>query len=245
MRTQKSGQLTSLYGMVGGFLLLATTSAQALLIDDFSDAQLLSTTFGPTSSTVAAPSALGGKRDAKITALPPTGALELSVAIGGGGDVLSHSQGSGVTGSSDVQWDGGNGMTIDPTGLGAAGVDLTEGGINDRLRFDVLLDDRPATVTFSIYDVLGGSASKAVALPGGIYDETSYTVFFSSFVGVDMTKVGAIALNISGPLVSTDVTLDDIEATHAPEPGTFLLLGTGLLGIGGYGWRRKRQIAQA
>lgn len=249
MKTQQSGRLTSLCGMLGGFILLATTSAQALLIDDFSDMQILHrSSTGTSTNTVAAPNALGGYRDAKVNVTATGGlALALDIAIGGGDEVLNHSQGAKVKGSSTIQWDGDSGSPfLKTTGLG--GVDLTEGGINHYISFDVLYDDLPATLKFTIYDMSGHTADASVVLPGGIDSSTSYKLFFSSFTGVNpllnLTSVGAITMKISGSL-SPDLTIDNIQATAAPEPGTFLLLGTGLLGIGGYGWRRKRQVVQA
>ena len=33
------------------------------------------------------------------------------------------------------------------------------------------------------------------------------------------------------------------ETTPTPEPGTWVLMGTGLVGLLGYGWRRKKRQA--
>jgi hypothetical protein len=234
-------------GVMGGlFLLLTTNSAQALLIDNFNDVQSLSrSSVGSTSSTVTAPGAIGGKRDGRVhvTSSPAGNSLDLNIDVGQ--PTLSHSQGSQVTGASIIEWDGGNGAgSIDHTGLG--GVDLTDGGVSDRLRVMVLQDDLPASLSFTIYDTLGGSASGVLALPGFIFaGPTPFDLLFSSFVGaVDMTSVGAIKMVISG-LPNTDLTIDFVETTHTPEPSTLLLLGTGILSVAGYGWRRKKATVTA
>ncbi|HEY7490637.1 MAG TPA: PEP-CTERM sorting domain-containing protein [Candidatus Tectomicrobia bacterium] len=247
MRTQKSGRLMSLFGMVGGVMLLATTSAQALLIDDFSDLQTLSRDVTGTSlSNVQALHALGGRRDAivQVTSAPSSGccSLDLDIAVGGSDDVLSHSQAARVIGSSTIRWDGDSSTALTKTGLG--GVDLTEGGVNDHFAVKVLFDDLPATLQFTIYDMSLNAASKSLFLPGGIFSSSAiFNVLLSDFAGVNLTNVGAIQLNILGE-PSTDLTIDYLETTATPEPGTILLLGTGLIGMVGYGWRRKLQTVR-
>jgi hypothetical protein len=250
MEKQSKRYVRGMSSLVGGVLLLvASSQARALMIDDFeTGSQSLSTASGFASSTVAAFGALGGKRDVQIHVdAPPPGAndLELKVSIPPG--QLSHSQGSQVKGSSTLEWDGGNGIGIDHTGLGVSGEDLTDGGVSDRLQVRVVESDLAINLKFTIYDVFGGEATGTLALPVGITDPTDYHLLFASFTGsVNWTKVGAIKLVINPEeFKSRDLTIDSVQTTHTPEPGTLLLLGTGLFSLAGYGWRRRKLVEHA
>jgi hypothetical protein len=231
--------------MGGLFLMLATSNAQALLIDNFSDAQNLSrNTTGFINDTAVAPGALGGKRDARIDVTSSMFGNKMDLSVGAVQPNLSLSKGTGVSGSSTIEWDGGNGANnIDTLGLG--GVDLTDGGLSDRFHVRVLEKDLASSLTFTIYDTAGGSASGSIGLPVPIAGTTDFYLLFSNLVGaVDLTHVGAIKMVISG-VTNADLTLGSIETTHTPEPSTLLLLGTGLLSVAGYGWRRKKLPVQA
>lgn len=56
----------------------------------------------------------------------------------------------------------------------------------------------------------------------------------------DPTFTNLIGLDISANAYPVaDLTMDNINVTPIPEPSTFLLLATGLLGIIGYSWPKK------
>lgn len=245
MRMPKMLQAKHVLGLIGGALMLMSVSnAHALLIDSFDDSQEFSrTTLGSTSDFISGPGILGGERDVRITVTATNGVNSLH--INGGPGYFSHSQGSLVKGRTLLQWDGSDAsMSVASPGLG--GVDLTEGGINDRIRLRIVENDLPAPLKFTIYDTTGASSTATLGLPGGVLSPTDKYLYFTAFSGVDLSSVKAIEMLIDGSAVSgLDVTLDFIETTHAPEPGTWMLLGSGLVGLIGYGWRRKKETVVA
>jgi hypothetical protein len=100
---------------------------------------------------------------------------------------------------------------------------------------------------------IGGSITNLAAIVGDpglfTYDAglLSYVSPWSLIYGiVDVSAIGEVPAaininlqNLAAPL--TKLFVDDAFAGNAavPEPSTLLLLGSGLLGLAGYGWRKK------
>ncbi len=74
-------------------------------------------------------------------------------------NVLDYTSDNNTRGDANIVWDGGDPTpAIDPDGLcsqagcpAGTGRDLTGGGTNDGLHFEVLFDDNPIDVTFRYY----------------------------------------------------------------------------------------------
>jgi hypothetical protein len=79
-------------------------------------------------------------------------------------------------------------------------------------------------------------------------DTTGPTLFTFNFVGIDelrFTSFGGTNAGLGGG--GTHFVMDNFtfnEVAQNPEPSTWMLLSTGLVGLLGYGWRRKqREVA--
>ncbi|TWJ17332.1 PEP-CTERM sorting domain-containing protein [Geobacter argillaceus] len=93
----------------------------------------------------------------------------------------------------------------------------------------------------SLLDVTGGTMFST-------FNTNSFTRFDGSgqFADLSMENTFAIINNGTSPLVNTYkgwdvVSSDPIDAVATPEPGTFALLGAGLIGLGFFGRKRSRK----
>jgi hypothetical protein len=211
-------------------------SVRAVTIDPFDTNDQVQTNVG-TTGPVAVANALGGFRELEV--ISKTGILNATIAVltGGGGDLLSVSNDSGVTSVSKAIWNsGGGGMNENLTAFFA-----------DAILLDfVSIDVGDVNFTVSITDILGeggDTATKVINNAG-----TGINVFafdtFTNFAAVDFTQVAEVSLLIETLDARTDLELRlfstrEENEVPVPEPATVLLLGIGIVGLGG-GYLRKR-----
>ena len=114
----------------------------------------------------------------------------------------------------------------------------------------------PITIDWS-WDVLASTT-----LPGeAAFAAINFAVFLdgvlllndfaavSSFGGLGLISAAAAGVDIFAPLLAPGLHIIDIDPTASgaavPEPGTFLLLGTGFAALLGYGWRRRKYAVES
>jgi hypothetical protein len=128
------------------------------------------------------------------------------------------------------------------TGTGGT-ADLTNGGVDDRVRFTFFNADQPYSLTLQVQDGTNtGSVTKpGTAVPSAV---SHLDVLFSELVGgADVTSATYVEIQLT-PTVTAggDYEFDLIETEHEngngniPEPGALVLVAGGLVGL----LRRKR-----
>jgi hypothetical protein len=225
-----------------------TASAAFINIDTFEvDQTLQANAADPnTQTTVSGPGIIGDYRDSYLEYLSGPGNANLDADFTEAG-VMLFSLNSSTRGSASIVWDGDNdgddefpvltpATVVDIDGLG--GVDLTDGGLNDRIEIVVSFSDAVSFLTLRVWD-LEGDLTNAV-------DELDFMVMadgdaiqtielpFEDF-DIDFSQVGAIELEINPLSPATDLQFEVIRAV--PSPGGSILLSTAGLMLAA---RRKR-----
>lgn len=247
-------------------LALASTTASAITIDDFSVDQAAVHAFGAASpaegfSIVSGAGIIGGEREMLSV---KTGGSNFGMVFAAAGasnnGELSHSQSSQTTGYSLLLWDGSEGQRGLDFGLGA---DFsTEDGI-DFLLTDV--DSFGLGLTVKMYLFTSATEYSEAVLPinagvgseeilftdfnvgtGNALQNSSQALFIPSqaaISGVNFSQINAIALLIDGTTSpDADTSLDLLETFQSP-PTSIPLFSSLLMLFAGLGGLRLRKFA--
>lgn len=242
-------------GVLGVALLLLTGVAQGTLIIDAFEFPLAGTgqavcqgasPCGTTPSSIPYTAAdpvleqiIGGTRFMQVMRTSGAG-LGVVRANAGGTDIAPDpdvpfssyrfSSAAGIAGWGYVRWDG---IT--------APVDLTEAATNTFILAQATADLTGGYLAIALTDAANNTTTNRVQIStiGG----ADYVFPLANFAGVDVTQITKIELGVGGadwtPINRTgappnfDVTVHLLQSTHPiPEPGTLILGGLGLIGIG-------------
>jgi hypothetical protein len=209
-----------------------TKAGLMFVIDDFTETgtQTVSVTgVGSDTNTqtlIPGANTIGGSRqldiDVSVSDFSQTSTLRANTTFG----VLNYSNDSGNTALGMA--------TYDNAGNGLGGVDITLGGLVDRLLVDVLSGD--AGFKFEITDT-GGDTATFEQLLNGAELLAPLLSSFTNAGAVDFTMVDKLKLSLNS-VPDSDATITFI-AVGVPEPSSIGLLGLGAIGLIGRRRRRK------
>lgn len=227
--------------LLAGLVAIGTTTASAtILVDDFDTpdgghcvqvgAALCSILASSDVDEREAAGAIGGVRYIEVNLDGATGGTASANFVPTGAYNLSIN--AAASGFGLVAWDAVNdGAVTDPGALGLDGSTVTS------IDFVLLATDLAASFEFTICDSDGDCI---VSSPFSTSVNGFHSIALSSFgpnALFDLDSIGSIQMKISSD-DSVDVLIDRVSLGEVPEPGTYALMGAGLLSLALY--RRRR-----
>jgi hypothetical protein len=213
--------------------LIIVSSVSAISIDDFGGSHGASAGPGLTDDSVAnSTDALGGSRELHVQAGNELGFGAVSLIASG--DILGHSQSTGLSGSSRVVWDGDtNAASVAYDGLG--GIDLLEDGATAvQVEIEFFDNAGPTELWVKIYDAsdLTGNTYSRGTVVHNTFVAHADPLFVVDFPfagmtdgpsgGADLSNVGAIEFGILGTSPAVDMEIAWIgtngECRNLPLP---------------------------
>lgn len=223
-------KISTLMGVGAALAAGAVGHAAVVSIDDFSLAQT-AIQIGPNDgkSAVSGAGPIGGSREVTISNTDPTDEeFETIFGVSNVSGTARFDSGAGILSTFVVDWDGLADGSFDSMGLGGISL-LGASGSNNRISFGANFVDGISAVSFTIWDVIGNSATSSAI---NVSSAGVFSVAFAQFAGVDLGAVGAIRMTVENMTEAADLRLDFVQADPIPVPGAVVLFGTALVGFG-------------
>ncbi len=235
-----------------------------LTIDDFTEPNPSVTYFmavgmNPTKQiTQSSSSAIGGQRDMLFQELGQATPYSAVWFIGDYNPLFPSQLAVGTSGLAPtiatLQYSGTNALNT-PTSLfnahalgGGSGIDLTNGGTNDRFLIHFFSSDAKPTTGLDVAVTItspGGTSTKLVTVQNSLLAFDVYIPFNQLQGTASTSHVDSITFVFNGanhaPNIDYEVRLLGTVGVPEPASGTLLMTACGILGLAAYAARRRRR----